>query len=53
MYGRDPVHSKNVWVATGDSDQLLLGGTIGGMVIGGEIAGWSSSKLYGDLYNPR
>ncbi|WP_218920169.1 FAD-dependent oxidoreductase [Chondromyces crocatus] len=49
--GADPGHSKNVYIATGDSGQGMTHGTIAGMLLSDLISGrenpWTS------LYNPR
>lgn len=52
LYGKDPVHPNGaLYVATGDCGRLMSYGTIGGLVIAADIAGWRG--LFKDLYSPR
>ncbi|EYF04476.1 FAD-dependent oxidoreductase [Chondromyces apiculatus] len=49
--GADPGHSKNVYIATGDSGQGMTHGTIAGMLLSDLIAG--RENPWADLYSPR
>ena len=38
LYGKNTVGNTDYYIASGDSGHITVGGTVGGMVIAGQIA---------------